>query len=79
MCGDELGGAPPQRGQDSPRRPARGHGVILPRHLLRGVLPQDPRPRVRPPPRLLPQERLEHYGLRRRSHRVGAGVYKDQC
>ena len=36
MCGDELGGAPAQWRQDAAGHPAGGHGVLLPRHLLRG-------------------------------------------
>ncbi len=44
--------------------------VVLPGHLHRGGLPQDPGAGVRPPPGQLPQEHVEHHGLRRRRHRV---------
>ena len=47
LRGDGAGGAPPQRRQDRARRPAAGHRGLLPRHLLRGNVPQDRGPRLR--------------------------------
>lgn len=61
---------PAEGGQDHTRTEARGHGAILPRDLLRRGEPQDPRPWLCPPPRLLPAQHLEHHGLLRRGDRV---------
>lgn len=71
----QLRGPRPRRAsakgrQDHTRTEARGHGALLPRDLLRRGESQDPRPRLRPPPRLLPAQHLEHYGLLRRGDRV---------
>ena len=47
LRGDGAGGAPPQRRQDRARPPAPGHRGLLPRHLLRGNVPQDRGPGLR--------------------------------
>ena len=47
LRGDGSGGAPPQRRQDRARPPAAGHRGLLPRHLLRGNVPQDRGPGLR--------------------------------
>lgn len=70
LRGPRPRGASAERRQDHTRTEARGHGDVLPRDLLRRGEPQDPRSRLRPPPRLLPAQHLEHHGLLRRGDRV---------
>uniref|UniRef100_A0A8D8NZG0 (northern house mosquito) hypothetical protein n=1 Tax=Culex pipiens TaxID=7175 RepID=A0A8D8NZG0_CULPI len=63
-------GAPAPRRQDAARPEAGKDGGLLPGHLLRRGLAQDPRARVRHAQTLLPQEHLEHNGFFRRSHGI---------
>lgn len=70
LRGPRPRGAPAEAGQDHTCTEARGYGDLLPRDLLRRGKSQDPRPRLCPPPRLLPAQHLEHHGLLRRGDRV---------
>ena len=53
---------------------AGGAGAILHGHLHRGDGHQDRGHGLRPPPGLLPQERMEHHGLHCRRVRVSRVV-----
>jgi len=70
LRGPRPRGAPAEAGQDRTRTVARVLGDVLPRDLLRRGEPQNYCPRLRPPPRLIPAQHLEHHGLLRRGDRV---------
>lgn len=74
LCGVGPRGASAPRRQDAARPEAGENGGLLPRHLLRGGLAENPRLRVRHAQTLLPQEHMEHNGFFRRSYGVREAV-----
>lgn len=70
LRGPRPRGALAEAGQDRTRTEARGYGNVLSRDLLRRGEPQNYCPWLRPPPRLISAQHLEHHGLLRRGDRV---------